>query len=260
MKPWAVFQGDDDPGGGGGHWLGDDADLKTFVEEKGYKTPADVVKAHKELTSLQDWVGKKGYKDAASVATAYREMEKKQGTMVSIPDGKASDEDYEKFAAKVRPRNAGEYNISPPDGLPEDVYDSAFAERIAAKALARGIPKRMFDGLFQDYLSEIGADITQLDAKAAEVKAEDEKTMRLKWGTEYDANIALADRALEKTNLKELFSQFGIATHPLVQVAFQQMAGYLEEMKPPDGKGGAPGGEEDQWFTEYEGVGPKKTA
>ena len=40
-----------------------------------------------------------------------------------------------------------------------------------------------------------------------------------------------------------------------MQVVFHQISEFLEEMKPPDGKGGQAGEGEDKWFTEYEGVG-----
>jgi len=58
--------------------------------------------------------------------------------------------------------------------------------------------------------------------------------------------------------VKELLKQFGIDTHPLVQVAFAQMSGFLEEMKPPDGKGGSEGESKSKWFTDYSEI-KKKT-
>jgi hypothetical protein len=221
MRPWAVFDNEGGEGGGGegDHWAGDE-DLANFADEKGFKSAADVVKAHKDLTS-KHWAGDdkdltafadtKGWKDGATALTAYRELEKKMGSMAPIPGADASDEDYEKFAAKLRGRNVGEYADVAPEGLPEDVYDEGLATSMKNAALEAGIPPRMFSKVWGAYWKAVGEQVADLDKKATEVRTEDEKTMRVKWGTDYDSNLALAGRAMEKTGAGNLPSDVRVS-------------------------------------------------
>ena len=261
--------GDGGDGGGGGegsHWAGSDVALQTWASDNGFKDAASVAKAHRDLTSkhwagddkdLQAYVDKKGLKDAASMTKVYRDMETKMGTMVGLPADDANDVAYEKFASKLRGRNVGEYGGVAPEGLPDGVFDEGLAGAMSQGAFDIGLPSKMYKQLESIFWKAQGAQIAELDAKAAEIKAADEKTMRAAWpGGDYAANTALADRAMEKTGLKDLFTQLGIATHPAVQVALHQMSQYLEEMKPPDSKGGDDsGGEEGAWFTDYAAAG-----
>jgi len=247
MKAWTVFAIDDDldAGGGGG---GDDNDT--------HDTPAAKPSAHwvGEDKDLQGYVDKKGYKDPASVTSAYRELEKKFGGMTTVPDAKATDDDWEKFAGKLRPRNVGEYADVAPEGLPEDIYDENLSTAMKQAAFDIGIPPKMFSRLWGQYWQSVGDQVKGLDNKATEIKTQDEKTMRVKWGNDYDANTKLADRTLEKTGLKDLFKQFGIDSHPLVLSVFHHLSQHMEEMQPPGAKGGEPE-DKPQWFTDYKGVG-----
>lgn len=270
------FDGEGGNDGGGGettpHWAGD-AEHQKWASEKGFKDSQSVVKAHRELASRhwagddkdqQAYVDKKGVKDAPSLVKMYRELEKKTGTMIGLPAEDANDVDFEKFASKVRGRNIGEYKADLPEGLPEGTYDEGLGEAMKQSAFDVGIPPRMFKQIWGTYWKAVGAQIKELDAKAAEIKAEDEKTMHVKWGKDYDEFNALSDRAQEKMGVKELFEKIGIASHPLVKMAFHQMSEHLEEMKPPDVKGGKgkeeSEGSEGEWFTDYSDVEDKKVS
>lgn len=269
MASWR-FEGEGgEPGGGETpHWAGD-ADHQKWAAEKGFKDSASVVKAHRELTSkhwagdnkeLQNYVDTKGYKDAASITSAYRDLEKKLGTMIPAPADDANNVDYEKFASKLRGRNLGAYTADLPKDLPEDTYDENLGNAMKQAAFDIGVPPRMFKQLWDQFWKAQGAQLKMLDDEGAKNKAEDEKTMRLKWGKDYDANLELATRAMEKVGVKGLFEQLGIHTHPLLQVAFHQMSEFLGEMKPPDAKDGKEGEEEMGWFTEYPSVGKNKAS
>ena len=239
--------GGDDGGGGGEPVVKDDK--KAVVKPLAHWVGED--------KDLQGYVDKKGYKDAASVVKAYRDWEKKQGAMVTLPGVDAKDEDWAKFADKLRPRNAGEYAIGKLD-LPDGARDDAIEAAMDAYAHEQGWPAKWWKAAKTRLFETYGKQIADLDTEATRIKAEDEKTMRLKWGQDYDGNIAMSDRAMQKMGVKELLKQFGIDTHPLVQVAFAQMSGFLEEMKPPDGKGGSEEESKSKWFTDYSEI-KKKT-
>ena len=261
IQPSWKFDGDPggDPGGGGDpapHWAGD-ADHQKWAKEEGFNDSASVVKAHRDLTGkhwagedkdLQAYVDKKGIKDAGAAMKVYRDMETKMGTMVGLPGEDATDEDWDKFASKLRPRNVAAYADAAPKGIPEDVYDEGMAAVMKQAAYDIGIPPKLFSSLWSRYWLAVGSQVKDLDDKAAEIKADDEKTMRVAWKKDYDANVELANRAMEKTGLKELFTSLGIASHPLVQTAFHHFSESLEEFKPPDGKGGKKTEEGGEWF------------
>jgi len=252
-------------GGGGGkvsHWAGDDVALKTWADDKGFKDAASAAKAYKESSSkhwvgddkdLQAYVDKKGLKDAGSVTKIYQDLEKKMGAMIGLPSEDANDVAYEKFAGKLRGRNVGEYAAALPEGLPEDVFDENLAGAIRQGAFDIGIPPKMYKQMEGLYWKAVGAQVKELDEKASEIKGEDEKTMRVKWGSDYDKNMELSGRAMEKTGVKDILKSVGLDTHPVIRMAFHQMSENLEEMSPPDSKGVSDGSGESEgaWYTDY---------
>jgi hypothetical protein len=216
----------------GEHWAGEDKDLQSFAETKGFK-------------------------DGATALTAYRELEKLQGKMVTLPGEDATDDDWDKFTGKLRPRNVGAYADQAPEGLPEGTYDEGIAAVMKQAAHDAGIPPKLFSKLWGKYWETVGGQLADLDTKAAQMRTDDEKTQREAWGTEFDKNLMVAERAMEKTGAKELLMSFGIDTHPVMRNVFHQLGLTLEESQPPT-PGGGDSEEAQAWFTDYAGVGEKK--
>lgn len=218
MLRYAKFEGDGDGDGGGGedHWAGDlSKDTAYDSITKNYKTQEEQFKGHMEAV-------------------------KKMGTMSGVPDDKSSDEDWDNFTAKTRPRNVGEYKDVAPEGLPEDVYDEDMAGVMKQAAHDAGIPTRLFSKLWGTYWDSVGEQVKGLDEKATEIRTADEKTVRASWGVDYDKNTKMAQSAFEKTGLAELLIGNGMNTHPGMLVLGHHAAIQLEEMAPSGGgdKGG----------------------
>ena len=83
-----------------------------------------------------DWAKAKGWLDAEGklvadkVAEGYQSLEKRQGSMVSLPDEKAKPEDIEAFHKKLGwPGDAKAYEFKVPADMPKEVaYDQATAD------------------------------------------------------------------------------------------------------------------------------------
>lgn len=163
--------------------LGDDyAAHESTITAKGWKSPADAVKAYTEAQKL---VGKGG-----------------QGGL-SVPKDDASPEDWGKFYdAAGRPKTAAEYDLQVPQGEPDD-----FAKAIAPKLHEAGLTKRQAAAVAKSY-NEIAPAIMKAreeaeDAAFAQKSASDLGALKKEWGAEYDANIEFSKRAQRAAGLTE---------------------------------------------------------
>jgi len=232
MLRYAKFEGEGDGDGGGGgepHFAGEDADTVGFADTKGWKSGADAVKG-------------------------YRELEGKIGTMSSIPNDKSSDEDWDSFTTKTRPRNVGEYKDAPPEGLPEGVYDENIASMMKQAAHDAGIPTRQFTQQWNKYWEVIGAQTKALDEKAAEIRAADDKTVRATWLADTEKNTKMAQSAFEKTGVAEFLIANGMNTHPGMLVLGHHASIQLEEMAAAGGGGKEGEGKDVPWHGNYQEV------
>lgn len=222
--------GSGDGGAGETHWAGDLSKDATYDSiTKNYKSQKDQLVGHIELA-------------------------KKIGTMSGIPDDKSSDEDWDNFTAKTRPRNVGEYKDVAPEGLPEDVFDENMAGVMKQAAHDAGIPTRLFSKLWGTYWDSVGAQTKALDEKAAEIRTADEKIVRAKWGVDTEANTKMAQSAFEKTGVAEFLISNGMNTHPGMLVLGHHAAIQLEEMAPAGGGGKDGEGKDIPWHGGYEEV------
>ena len=232
MLRYAKFEGEGEGDGGGGedHWAGDlSKDTAYDSITKNYKTQQDQLNGHIELA-------------------------KKIGTMSGIPDDKSSDEDWDNFTAKTRPRNVGEYKDVAPEGLPEGIFDDDMAGVMKQAAHDAGIPTRQFTQQWNKYWEVIGAQTKALDEKATEIRTADEKTVRASWGVDTDKNTKMAQSAFEKTGVAEFLIGNGMNTHPGMLVLGHHAAIQLEEMAAAGGGGKDGGGKDEPWHGGYQEV------
>ena len=216
-------------GGGEDHFAGKDAGVVSFADNKGWKSGAEAV-------------------------VGYQELEKKIGTMSGVPNDKSSDEDWDNFTAKTRPRNVAEYKDVPPEGLPEGIFDESMAGVMKQAAHDAGIPTRQFTQQWDKYWETIGAQTKALDEKAAEIRTADEKTVRASWGVDYETNTKMANSAFEKTGVAEFLIGNGMNTHPGMLVLGHHAAIQLEEMAAAGGGGKDGEGKDIPWHRDYQEV------
>lgn len=148
-----------------------DADMRGFVELKGWDTPDKAVQSYRQLESHigvpPDRLLKLPEKPDDP---AWLEVHKRLG-----------------FAA---PDDAAGYELDVPEGFNDD-----YAKAIANKAKELGIPKHMLKGLSafnNEYVK------TQLDAQEKAIEqgvTEARASLKAEWGGQYEPSMALAQRA-----------------------------------------------------------------
>lgn len=150
-----------------------DADTLTYVNGKGFKTPADVV-------------------------ASYRGAEKLIGVspdrVVKIPDGDFNQELFNtQIADRIgRPKEAAGYELTK---LVPAGQDTKFAETAQGKFHELGLTSRQAQELTKWWNGQAG-DMTKAQTEATTAKHNAEvSTLKAEWGNQFDSNAALVDKA-----------------------------------------------------------------
>lgn len=171
--------------GGGGQpfdWkgaLGDDyATHESIIQGKGWKSPADAVKAY---ASAQALLGKGG-----------------QGGL-QLPKDDAPAEDWGKFYDSLgRPKSADEYKLTVPDG-----QDDTFAKTAATWMHEAGLHPRQASALAGKWNEFVEAQAKAEEEAFGQKSAAELGQLKKEWGNEYDANVEFSKRALKAAGMTE---------------------------------------------------------
>lgn len=116
-----------------------------------------------------------------------------------IKDGEVSHADlvksYKHLESKLRagdapPESADKYEYKAPEGVELNDEQKASIDQVKARALELGMTQKQFDAYVSD-LSEAAQETAPNPERAAAVLKED-------WGKDYDANLALAQKAFSR--------------------------------------------------------------
>jgi hypothetical protein len=149
-------------------WLsGADEVTVGLVQNKGWKSPNDVVQSY---TQLEKFVGAPADK------------------IVRLPTETSTKEDLDAFYNKLgRPADAKGYELPVPEGQPRD-----FADKAAAKFHELGLTKSQAKVLTEWYNGE-GAAVTQAQQEAkAQTNIAQQQALKKEWGAGYDAQMSTA--------------------------------------------------------------------
>lgn len=154
-------------------WYGtiEDAELRGFVELKGWNDPASAIQSYRNLEKLQGVPPERLLKlPEQGDAAGWGEIHKKLG-----------------FAA---PETAADYGLDKIEG-----FDPQFIEG-AQKALhARGVPKDMAVAVMQDIAAQLGDIETTVETQRQAAFDSDLAKLRTEWGGNFDALTELGKRA-----------------------------------------------------------------
>lgn len=173
-----------------------DADLRGFVETKGFKTPEEVVKSYKNLES---------------------HMGVPPERLLKLP-AEADSPEWVGIRAKLGfevPNSPDDYQLPVNDGL-----DTDYAKQVSQWLHEAGIPKSMALKLAEKQNAYIDAR-TKEAIEQANRRAETEiADLRSQWGNKYDASVELARRAsrelvplsgMTQEDLQEMENSIGTA-------------------------------------------------
>lgn len=194
------------------------------------------------------YVTNKGWKGPADVVASYRGAEKLLGVpadqIIKLPQGDAPDFGpvYDRLG---RPKAAGEYGL---DKLVPKGSDPKFAETAAGWFHEQGLNTKQATALTTKWNEHVaGAVKAGGEAQAAAHTLEVTK-LKGEWGTQYDTNIGLVDRAIKAFGVNEQFlGAMKNAVGPAAALKFFHNVGTKlgtdDAFIAGDGRGGFLGGE-----------------
>jgi hypothetical protein len=163
-----------------------------------------------DWAKAKGWVTAEGQLDTAKLADGYTSLEKRLGSMVSLPDEKAAPEERDAFFKKMGwPGDTKGYEFARPEGLPEGVpYDEGMAERFKTWANEAKLPKAAAQALHDQYVKQFAEDVQAYQAELVTKAKAAHETLVKDWGEpkseSYIKNRDAAVRALRSEKLNGL--------------------------------------------------------
>ena len=185
------------------------------------------------------------FENPSDLAEAYVNLEALQGRSVEIPGEKATDEDRSRFNALLRGnvKTPEEYDFNGAK-LPEGVtlsevgvtelrkmaYDNGWTNAQAINAIEWDARRQ------QDAVQQV-QQVMQQSRRDAELE------LRRDWGNEYDQNILLAQRVVERhgdEGLRTVLKETGLGNHPALVKMLSKIGSSISEDAAPRGESGKP--------------------
>lgn len=168
---------------------------------------------------LRGYVQNKGWKDPADLANSYVNLEKLRGVpaerLLTLPE-KSDDPKWGELWAKLgKPEKPEDYGIKAAEG-----GDPAFAAEAAKWLHDLNIPKAAGAGLVEKFTVFAAAQQAAEEARLTAEATKQENDLKAAWGSAYDQNVEIARRAA---------AQFGLTEEVLAGI--EKSAGYRATME-----------------------------
>ena len=175
-----------------------------------------------DWAKAKGWLTAEGALDNEKLAAGYQSLEKRVGSMISMPDDKAKPEDIDAFHKKLGwPGEAKGYEFTRPEGLPENLpYDEGMANRFREWANAAKLPKAAAQSLHDAYVKQYAEDVATFEKEVTTKAKAAHETLVKDWGEPksetYLQNKDAATRALRQdkalAGLEDELKQAGLLT------------------------------------------------
>ena len=204
------------------------------------------------------WVETKGYKTIDDAIAGGMNAESRLGSAVNVPAADAPQEEWDKFVSKLpedrRPiASPDKIEFKRPEGYPEDVpYNDELAKASKPWMHEAGLSPKQAQVVHDKFVTYMAEQAKAQQAVVAEQVKTTHDALVKDWGPldsdRFKQNLELADRALKKLGLADVYKAKGILlpdgslTDPQVALAFKAVG---ETMFRDDtiGTGGRPGGD-----------------
>lgn len=180
-----------------------DADLRGYVQNKGWKDPADLAHGYKNLEKLLG------------------------GEKLPMPKGADDKDGWSRvYDALGRPKAAEDYKLQVTEGA-----DPAFAKAAAAKFHELGISQAQAAALSEWWNGTASAQAQAAAQQSASQSEADVAALRQEWGSAWDENVELGRRAareygLEPADLEQL--ERGLGTKKMLSLMARIGRGQVE--------------------------------
>lgn len=150
---------------------------------------------------LKGYVQNKGWSDPVELANGYRNLEKLLGgEKIPMPKGDADAEGWSRvYDALGRPKSADDYKLSVPEGF----GDPEFAKAAAGKFHELGLSARQAQALTDWYNQTQGGALEAVQAQQSQKAEQELSGLRSEWGQAWEENVELGRRAAREFGLDE---------------------------------------------------------
>ncbi|CAB5079612.1 hypothetical protein UFOVP143_53 [uncultured Caudovirales phage] len=196
-----------------------------------------------DWAKAKGWVNDGGQLDTAKLADGYQSLEKRLGSMTSLPGETATPEERDAFAKQMGwPADPKGYEFARPAELPADIpYDEGMADRFKTWANEARLPKAQAQALHDQYVKQFAEDVQAYHAELQTKAEAAHKTLVTEWGAPgsegYNKQKDAAIRALRspayaglEAELKTsgLLTKDGVYTSPLVAKLLAQAGSTMQ--------------------------------
>jgi hypothetical protein len=147
---------------------------------------------------LKGYVQNKGWKDPADLAVGYKNLEKLLGAeKIPMPKGADDAEGWTRvYDALGRPKSADEYKLSVPEG-----DTGEFAKLAAGKFHELGLTAKQAEGLAAWYNEQGSGRMNEMQQQQAAKAEADMQSLKQEWGAAFDENVEFGRRAAREYGL-----------------------------------------------------------
>lgn len=147
---------------------------------------------------LKGYVQNKGWKDPADLAVGYKNLEKLLGAeKMPMPKGADDAEGWNRvYDALGRPKSADGYKLSVPEG-----DDGGFAKLAAGKFHELGLTSKQAEGLAAWYNEQGTGRMNEMQQQQAAKAEADMQSLKQEWGAAFDENVEYGRRAAREYGL-----------------------------------------------------------
>ena len=148
--------------------------------------------------NLKGYVQNKGWKDPADLAVGYKNLEKLLGAeKIPMPKGADDAEGWTRvYDALGRPKSADEYKLSVPEG-----DTGEFAKLAAGKFHELGLTAKQAEGLAAWYNEQGSGRMNEMQQQQAAKAEADMQSLKQEWGAAFDENVEFGRRAAREYGL-----------------------------------------------------------
>ena len=153
-----------------------------------------------EDAELKGYVQNKGWKDPVELATGYKNLEKLLGgEKLPLPKGADDKDGWSRvYDALGRPKTAEDYKLPVPEGDP-----GTFAKAASAKFHELGISAQQAQSLAEWWNQTQTGQAQNVQQQSAQQAEADIGSLRSEWGQAYDENLELGRRAAREFGLDQ---------------------------------------------------------
>jgi hypothetical protein len=150
------------------------------------------------------YIQNKGWDTPAKAVDSYRNLEKtfgaeKAGRTVVVPAEGAEPAEWDAYYQKLgRPKDAAEYKLPVPDGVPKE-----FAESASKWMHDAGLNPKQAQTIATKWNEHIAAEAQKVNETQAVARAADVEALKTGWGAAHDENLRIAQATRKALNVSD---------------------------------------------------------